>query len=411
MLDVSAHREVLLDLAKKLKAPFFYYDLDALAKHAERLNRLPVKLFYALKANPLSSIIRTLHAEGFRFDVASIGELEQVLKQGVDPKDILHTGPCKSYEQLEYFLEKGVRIFVLESAQQLCDLKVLSNLKKLPVEALLRVQLIWDSDKENVLGGGGCQTPFGLLPNEWQEAKANGLFNDLSYLDIIGLHCFQWGNIVDINELKLIWSTITKKLIHLSVDLEINLKVIDLGGGLGVPYHNNANETLCLTEVDQALRELKATYLEGLDAEYWLELGRYAVGEYGGYVSRIVDKKTVNNKGLLITEGGAQHLLRPVLTQDPFPCQLLRDKLDTDVQTKAFHVHGPLCTSLDKMGGYLFPEDVSAGDYLLYDQVGAYGFSESMPFFLCHTLPAEVIFQDNKVHIVRAPVGAESWLK
>lgn len=108
MVDITRHRKALVHLTKEINAPFFYYDLDALQLHIKSLQTLPVKLWYALKATPLSAIITTLHNEEMRFDVASIGELDQVLKQGVDPTHILHTGPAKSYEQLLYFIEQGV---------------------------------------------------------------------------------------------------------------------------------------------------------------------------------------------------------------------------------------------------------------------------------------------------------------
>lgn len=93
-----------------------------LEAHAKELHRLPVKLWYALKANPLSRIIKVFDEQKISFDVASIGELDQVLAQGVNPKNILHTGPAKSYSQLEYFLAQGVRIFVIESINQFKDL-------------------------------------------------------------------------------------------------------------------------------------------------------------------------------------------------------------------------------------------------------------------------------------------------
>lgn len=99
----------------------FYYDLDMLETHVKELKKLPVKLWYALKANPLSRI-KIFDEQKISFDVASIRELDQVLAQGVNPENILHTGPAKSYSQLEYFLAQGVRILVIESTNQFKDL-------------------------------------------------------------------------------------------------------------------------------------------------------------------------------------------------------------------------------------------------------------------------------------------------
>ena len=75
-----------------------------------------------------------------------------------------------------------------------------------------------------------------------------------------------------------------------------------------------------------------------------------------------------------------------------------------------FHLHGPLCTALDKMGVYQLPEDINVGDWLVFSQVGAYGFTESMPYFLCHNLPAEVILLDGDLSILRDVQQSSDWL-
>ncbi|MCF6768298.1 PLP-dependent decarboxylase [Thiotrichales bacterium 19S11-10] len=403
-MNLDQHRENIISLSQEMQGAFFYYDLDALKHHAANLKELPVDLWYALKANPLSSVIQCLNQENFRFDVASIGELNQVLKQGVNPENILFTGPAKSFSDISYFIEKGVRIFILESASQLENLKAITNQHQIKVKALLRVQLAWDSDEKNVLGGGNCQTPFGLFPADWLEVLKNGQLEDLDYINIIGLHCFQWGNITDVTRLFEIWSTITNSLLDLSQKLNLNIQVIDLGGGLGIPYQFEGR-SLLIEDIADALNNLKR---KNPSIDYWLELGRYVIGEHGAYVTQVVDRKSVNGKDILITEGGSQHLLRPALTHEAFPCQLLRDSCATK---KPFYIHGPLCTSLDYLGCYDFAEDIKVGDYLIFDQTGAYGFTESMPFFLCHNLPGEVIFSDNKINIIREVAKASCWLR
>ena len=83
---------------------YFVYHLDALKAHLDELqNQDVIKLWFAVKANPLSKIIQTLDSAGFNFDVASSGELNQVLKQGIKPERILNTGPAKSKTQITTF--------------------------------------------------------------------------------------------------------------------------------------------------------------------------------------------------------------------------------------------------------------------------------------------------------------------
>ena len=73
-------------------------------------------------------------------------------------------------------------------------------------------------------------------------------------------------------------------------------------------------------------------------------------------------------------------------------------------------VHGPLCTSVDHLGSVDLPESTESGDYLAFTQTGAYGFTESMPFFLCHTLPAEIIYTKGQVQVVHEAKQASQWL-
>ena len=138
-----------------------------------------------------------------------------------------------------------------------------------------------------------------------------------------------------------------------------------------------------------------------------MELGRYAVGECGTYCTKVIDKKTVRNRDLLILEGGINHLLRPALTGQSFPCEMISS---SNKKKKKFHVHGPLCTALDKLGVFELPGNIDCEDWVAFKQVGAYGLTESMPLFLCHDLPAEVTFKGGKMKIVRKVSKAENLL-
>ena len=92
------------ELSSKLDTPFFVYDLDSLDAHlAHLVAQTEVKLWYAVKANPLSKVIQSLDNAGFNFDVASKGELEQVLAQGINSERVLNTGPAKSPKQIKHF--------------------------------------------------------------------------------------------------------------------------------------------------------------------------------------------------------------------------------------------------------------------------------------------------------------------
>jgi len=407
MFNLDLHRNNLKSLVQSLKKPFFFYDLDILDRHTSRLSKLPVKLWYAVKANPLSSIIKSINKNRVNFDVASTGELEQVLSHGIESSNILSTGPAKSYEQIKKFIKQGIRIFVVESLNQLLYLKSISESYNCNIKVLLRVQLEWNFNSNNVLGGSET-TPFGLLPQEWIKIHEEHNISNFKRIRILGFHSFQWGNILSSKDLDVIWDKVTRDAIELSKKMDISFKVLDLGGGIGINY-SRIDSPLPVSSVEQSLNKLKKKFP---DKEFWLELGRYAVAECGVYVTRIVDKKKVAGKNLLIFEGGINHIARPTLTKESFPAKVLENSLDINSNDmEKFHCHGPLCTSLDKQGIIKLPSKISIGEHVILFQTGAYGFTESLPFFLCHDLAGEVTYQKNNIKIVRRPQKASTWLR
>ena len=388
---------------------YFVYQLEALKAHLASLQQQDViKLWFAVKANPLSKIIQTLDGAGFDFDVASAGELTQVLAQGIDPSRVLNTGPAKSKKQISSFVKQGVRTFVVESLNQLNWLnevvleQELSSAEADKPKVLLRVQLQWHEGEKNPLGGNSL-TPFGLSVSEWQNIHAD----NYPALDLCGLHIFQWGNMLSNEKMFSLWSQMIPPLTELATSIGMKLKVLDLGGGLGIDYLG-AGQTLSWPQVIEDLAIIKEK--AGVE-ELWLELGRFAVAECGYYVVPVVDRKMNYNQEQLVLAAGINHLLRPAITEQPFPVQILREGFTSENTTmQAFDLHGPLCTSMDKLGHLDLPSDVAVGEQLVFGYCGAYGFTESMPFFLCHELAAEYVYQNGGLIQVRAAQPASSYL-
>jgi len=132
------------------------------------------------------------------------------------------------------------------------------------------------------------------------------------------------------------------------------------------------------------------------------------VAECGYYVTSVVDRKINYQQEQLVLAAGINHLIRPAITEQPFPICLLRDSLEP---LQHFGIHGPLCTSMDKLGHLPLPSDVNVDDQVVFGFAGAYGFTESMPFFLCHTTAAEYIYSAGKMTQIRAAEPADWYLR
>jgi diaminopimelate decarboxylase len=407
--DTSIEHALVTHESPEDEQGYYVYQLDALKTHLAALQQQDViKLWFAVKANPLSKIIQTLDSEGFNFDVASTGELTQVLAQGIDPSRVLNTGPAKSKKQLAAFVKKGVRTFVVESLNQLNWLNEVmleqaeSCINDEKPKVLLRVQLQWHEGEKNPLGGNSL-TPFGLSVSEWQNIH----IDNYSALDLCGLHIFQWGNMLSNEKMFSLWSQMITPLTDLANSIGMTLDVLDLGGGLGIDYLDEG-QTLSWSQVIEDLAVIKEK--SGVK-ELWLELGRFAVAECGYYVVPVVDRKMNFGQEQLVLAAGINHLLRPAITGQPFPVQILREGFSAEKSTMlAFDIHGPLCTSMDKLGHLMLPKDIAVGEQLVFGYCGAYGFTESMPFFLCHELAAEYVYQNGSLIQVRAAQPASSYL-
>lgn len=393
-------KQAVEQVSTHLDTPFFIYDLDKLTAHLNQLTaQTDVKLWYAVKANPLSRIIQCLDSAGFNFDVASKGELEQVLAQGIDSERVLNTGPAKSPAQISHFIARGVRTFVAESINQVRWLNEQATKANCQLQVLLRVQLRWPDGEKNPLGGDSL-TPFGLGCDEWQALTVS----DYPALNFDGLHIFQWGNMLSTDKLAELWRAMIAPLQQLASSININLYILDLGGGLGIPYTQDANrldwsaliETLAAIKADAGVKEL------------WMELGRYAVGECGHYATPVVERKENYNQQQVILSGGINHLLRPAVTSQDFPAALLRE---STAEPAAMTLYGPLCTALDCLGEHQLASDLNEQDWLVFSQCGAYGFTESMPYFLCHELAAEYILEQGNIECIRSAEDASYYLR
>ncbi len=380
--------KLINNLVKNVDTSFFVYDLDFLHLHAMKLQTIArlhgIKLWYALKANPNKQILEVLKNANFGFDVASIGELRRAVEVAGKDSSILATGPSKSKEYIYQLLQKGVDTIVIESENQLIWLNELLSIHKYNPKVLLRVQLDW-SEGSSVLGGDEV-TPFGLGFEDWAEIDFP-LFNKINFC---GFHIFQWGNILCEDKLYEIWKKSFQMAFELSQKTKISFKIMDVGGGLGINYHNQSG-SLDFANLMLRLAELKNRYqLE----QVWMELGRYCVAESGQYLTKIIDVKKVRGHDMIVIEGGINHLARPALTQEYFPCSALTLK---DSSQKNYRIHGPLCTALDFHGIHQLPNDLTCGDWLVFDKVGAYGFTEAMPYFLSHPKASEFSYQSEKL--------------
>jgi diaminopimelate decarboxylase len=394
-----------IETAQRYGTPCFAYRLDLAEARFRRLRTaLPdrCRLAYAVKANPGSPLLSLFASLGSWFDCASDGELARSLvalqsgstsrNESVAPgamagndtldngRRILFAGPGKNDDDMKAALAAGARLQI----DGMDDLERITALREHglpPLDVNLRIHpSAGISEGSRIIGGTG-PSAFGVD----EEDLGTFLEQAMAYpqVRIAGLQVFAASN--EKSHQALLQNhratlAIGRKM-HQEFGLELDL--IDLGGGLGIPYSEDE------TELD--VESLGAGLARLLEENGWfrgelvLEPGRWLAGPCGVYLTRVTRTKPSRGSLFAIMEGGINHLLRPLLTGQPFPAMAPGSTGEPVTQTLA----GPLCTSLDRLGDVRLPL-LARGDLVMLGQVGAYGYTEAMNDFLCRPRPDEV---------------------
>lgn len=370
-----------LALAEAHGTPLFAYHGPTAEAQFKRLRAaLPesVRIAYAVKANSHPRLLKLFATLGASFDCASIGELRRVADLELPPGRIFFAGPGKRLEELGLALKLNVRI----QAEGWEDLARLDGLSASEVAVNLRVHPASGAEEGNRIIGGVGPSAFGIDEEQIPEILARS--KSLKHVRIRGLHVFAASNQRDAQQLLATHSMVLDLAARLHREYGLELDQIDLGGGLGVAYSRDQAE-LDVEALGQGLAQLQrehAWFTGGLI----LEPGRFLAAPCGIYLARVIRIKESRGTRFAILEGGINHLLRPLLTGEPFPARAI----GKDGPALRTTLAGPLCTSLDRLGEADLPADLAAGDLLAFGRTGAYGFSEGMTHFLSHPVPPEI---------------------
>lgn len=412
----DSHLCALSDAAAVLVAetgttPCFAYRLDVARDRFVALRlALPeqVHLAYAVKSNPGPPLLAELAGLGAWFDCASAGEVAAVetarASAPVATSDehaaagrMVFAGPAKSEADLRAALAAGARVQVdgIEDVERLVQWHTGPD----PLPVNVRVHpLSGISETASIIGGSG-PSAFGV--DEEELAQFVLACQDYPQVRLSGLQVFSASNELDAATLLANHRTALGIGQRLQAMLGHDLDLIDLGGGLGIPYAVGAPE-LDIVALGDGLADL-------LEDNPWftghvvLEPGRWLSGPTGVYLTRVVRVKQSRGTTFAVLEGGINHLLRPLMTGQSFPVRAVTaraeqfltewtvsaEAVEDEGERTAYTLAGPLCTSLDRIGTAELPA-LEPGDLLIFGQAGAYGFTQAMTNFLSHPVPEQV---------------------
>ncbi|WP_341893553.1 pyridoxal-dependent decarboxylase, exosortase A system-associated [Variovorax sp. YR752] len=391
--ELSVGGQPLSLLAARVgRTPFFAYDRALLTQRVHDLRQaLPgtISLHFAMKANPMPALVCHMAGLVDGIDVASGGELGVALDSGMDPHEISFAGPGKSEQELGQAVAAGV----LVNAESMRELRLLADWQaRLGRAARVAVRVNPDFElKSSGMKMGGGPKQFGIdveqVPAALREIATLGLGFE-------GFHIFSGSQNLRADS---ICDAQTKTLAlatRLAEHAPAPLKVLNLGGGFGIPYFPG-EQALDLAPISanlERIAEQAASELPG--AELVIELGRYLVGEAGVYVSRVVDRKVSRGEVFLVLDGGLHHQLAASgnfgqVIRKNYPVAI-GNRMLSDQREQASAV-GPLCTPLDLLADRMELAQAQPGDLVVVFQSGAYGLTASPSRFLSHPGAQEVL--------------------
>lgn len=357
----------LSDYTENYRQPIIIYDLDVIrerVKWIQSWSRLG-KLFFAVKANFHLDILKLLKSMNCGADVVSVGEIKRAYEAGFQASDIIFSGVGKSKEELTFAIENGIFQINAESLSEIKKISEIAKKLKKEVHLGLRVNPEVDAETHKSISTALQDSKFGM---EFQMARdAIEIISNEPLLKLKALSFHLGSQILNVSVFEKALN-VMKPFYSEAKKLCPELDRFDLGGGIGIDYKNSDSD-----EDHKRWLSLEAIFekhLQGFEAFYMLEIGRFLVARSGVMISRVEIIKKTPYKNFLILDAGMTHLMRPALYGAYH--EILPLQLRTGAK-QVYEVVGPICESTDVLAEDRELSPINEDDFVAICDVGAYG--------------------------------------
>lgn len=382
-------------LAEEIGTPFYCYSTATLERHYKVMHDAFAgtdhMICYAMKANSNQAVLRTMAELGAGMDVVSEGELRRALAAGVPARKIVFSGVGKTAREMALALREGIACFNIESEPELELLSEVAKRVGQRAAVSIRVNPDVDAKTHHKISTGKAEDKFGISYKRAREVYARAAA--LPAIDVAGIDMHIGSQITELEPFEKAFRLMGELTQELRKDGH-NIRHLDLGGGLGVPYRGDNDIP---PHPDEYAAMVKRT-LGHLNLKFVLEPGRMIVGNAGVLVSRVIYVKDGTSKHFVIQDAAMNDLIRPTL-YDAYH-EIIPVDEPTDGATMMTDVVGPVCESGDYLAkGRKLPK-VAPGDLLATLTAGAYGAVQAGTYNTRPLVP-EVLVKDGKWALVR----------
>jgi len=389
-------------IAQQVGTPFYLYSLNTLENHFKAFDsafsEVEHLVCFSAKANSNLAILRVFVRLGGGVDVVSGGELFRAMRAGAKPDKIVYSGVGKRREEIEYALELPILMFNVESSQELVTIDQIAGKMGTQAPVSLRVNPDVDPRTHPYVSTGLKKNKFGI--NIQKSVDEYLLASTLPNVKVIGVSCHIGSQLTDLGPFLDAGQRIKDLVLKLRAE-GIHIQYMDLGGGLGITYHEE--EPPHPREYAQSL----LGELNGIGCTLILEPGRVIVGNAGILVTRVLYTKEGGEKNFIIVDAAMNDLIRPSLYGSYQRIQPVQRYGRTEIMAD---VVGPICESGDFLAKDRKLPRVEPGELVAVMSAGAYGFSMASNYNSRPRAP-EVLVARDRFYTIREREDYDDLIK
>jgi len=385
------------EIAAAVGTPFYVYSTATFLRHFklldDALEGMDHLVCYAMKAASNQAILKTLGDAGAGMDVVSGGEYMRAKAAGVTGDRIVFSGVGKTADEIRLALTGGIRQFNVESEPEMQVLNAVALELGVVAPITIRVNPDVDAKTHAKIATGKSENKFGIPISRAHEVYA--MAGAMKGLDVIGIDVHIGSQLTDLAPFEAAYN----KVAELTEELRAqghNIKRLDLGGGLGIPYERS-NEAPPLPSDYGAL--VKRT-LGHLGCEIEIEPGRLIAGNAGLMVSEVIYVKEGEDREFLIIDGAMNDLIRPAMYDAHHDIVPVVEPA-AGIEMAKYDVVGPVCESGDTFAKHREMAPMKSGDLVAFRSAGAYGAVMASEYNSRPLIP-EVLVNGDQFAVIRA---------
>jgi len=390
----------LADIALKVGTPVYVYSTAKMCRQVEALREslkplVDPLICYALKANPNPAVVATLARAGLGADVVSGGEYRRAIAAGVDPEAIVFSGVGKTEEEMRLALAGGLYQFNLESLEEAEMLSGVAASMGLVAPVGFRVNPDVPAGTHAKISTGAAENKFGIAIRQAIEAYAHAA--RLPGLSLQGIAVHIGSQLTSLDPLERAFTRVGELIGELRVAGH-QVRVADLGGGLGVPYDPDLPPPPSPADYGAMVRRVSS----GWDVRLVFEPGRLIVGNAGVLVSRAIRIKPGAQHPFVVVDAAMNDLMRPALYDAWHKIDAVRPSGERWVA----NVVGPVCETGDTFATARMMDRVEAGGLIVFRTAGAYAAAMSSTYN-SRPLTPEVLVDGGRWTVVRPRIDLD----